>query len=61
MRLLKKQQQNVSKTESQETKRAAVCLSFHSHLAAGLQMYTCLEKFPGMNVRTVSPDNHDSV
>ena len=37
-------------------------VNFHSHLAA-LQVskyITCLEKFPGLNVRTVSPDSSDT-
>ena len=65
MRLLKRQQQDVNKTESQETERATVCtkiVNFHSHLAA-LQVskcITCLEKFPGLNVRTLPPDNSDT-
>ena len=36
--------------------------NFHSHLAA-LQVskcITCLEEFPGLNVRTVSPDSNDT-
>ena len=37
-------------------------VNFHSHLAA-IQVskcVTCLEKFPGLNVRTVSPDSNDT-
>ena len=36
--------------------------NFHSHLAAlqVSQCITCLEEFPGLNVRTVSPDSNDT-